>query len=96
MKKSSDFSLNARLTLGLTDKDKESLEKSFIYSKLFLDKLKDLLIKDLEKSLKEGDDFSRFQSPNWELTQAFLAGQRDAIRTIINLLTIKDKVDHDL
>lgn len=82
--------LNTRLTLGLSEEDLEILKKSYTISRTFVDRFIKTLSKDLERSLKEGDDFSKFQNPNWALTQAYLSGQREALRTVINLLTIKE------
>ena len=89
MKNLPQWKLSSRLTLALSDKDKELIEKAYTFSKPYVDRVITILTKDLEKSNKEGDDFSKFQSPNWELTQAYLAGQREAIRDFINLLSIK-------
>lgn len=81
--------ISSRLTLTLSKEEKELLEKAYSYSKPLMDRITEILSKDLEKSVKEGDDFSKFQHPNWDLSQAFLSGQREALRSIINLLKLK-------
>lgn len=89
MKNSPQWKLSSRMTLALSEADKEMIEKAYVFSKPLMERIVEILTKDLEKSIKEGDDFSKFLTPNWELSQAYLSGQREAIRAIINLLKIK-------
>ncbi len=73
-------------TQGLSDKDKEDMERLVKGSNIVLNRLEDIIkgfdTETSSVSVKE----TEFDSPNWAYKQAYRAGKRSAYNQIIKLL----------
>lgn len=87
---SKEWKPSSRLLLGYPEDRKESLTERYKYSKELIERIIDLLSKDLSKLLEDSDGVEKFQSPNWGLLQAHAAGQREALRSVLHLIKPKE------
>lgn len=82
---------SSSLLLGLSDKDKELLTKAYSYAKPLVERITELLTREVHKSIEETDQVSKYQDPNWPLVQSYISGQRAAYKHIIKLLKNKER-----
>jgi len=67
---------------------KEELTKAIKGSRLALDRLEQILTKDLEQSQKEQRKIDHYSSPNWELMQVDCNATQRILDKIINLCKV--------
>lgn len=96
MTSNSTWNPSAQLTLGLSEEDKELIEKAYVYARPFLERILELLDKEVQRSIEDTDQVSKYSEPNWPLLQSYISGQRAAFKYFRKLIKNKDKVDHDL
>lgn len=89
------LNLPFKITKGLKEEQVEALNMSWRAGTMFRERLVEILTKELEIASEESDKSSALDLPNWEVRQAFLAGQRNATRSFLKLIR-ESKVDHDL
>lgn len=69
------------------DKDKEGeLKANFLSSLIIRNRLKYILSKKIEDSLKEGRSKQSYDSPNWEYMRADQNGYERALSEVIKLI----------
>ena len=66
--------------------EKENFKNNLSGSKLVLDRLKEILDKDLETSVSEASSRKTFDIPNWSEYQAYLMGKQAYINQLKDLL----------
>ena len=77
---------SSKLTRGLQGKDLEAFERSYQNAHTVVDRISEVLEKEMSSLIKEEDAPERFDNPNWAYHQAYLNGQRKAVRDLIKLL----------
>lgn len=87
--KASSWNPNSTLTIGLSEEDKKLIQDAFVYAKPLVERLRSLLLKELDKSIEQTDDISKYESPNWAHLQSFISGQRSSLRYLLKLLKNK-------
>ena len=76
---------------GLKGEDKDKMRQFVVGNQKLLDKLVEILY-----NIEERTDevvLSDYDSPSWSHKQAHLNGQRDVIRKLITICTIKERDD---
>lgn len=77
---------SSKLTRGLQGSELEAFERSYQNAHTVLDRISEVLQKEMTSLIKEEDAPERFENPNWAYYQAYMNGQRKAVRDLINLL----------
>lgn len=76
------------------EESREDFLKRYQVAKPIIERILEILSKDLSKNVRESDSVSHFDKPDWALYQAYQSGVRKSIRDLTKLLN--QKVDHDL
>lgn len=83
--------LNKKLLINLPDEvDSASFETQYKKILDFIEPVKITLSKELEKNLIGKSAEIEFDSPNWQYKQAYINGQIQALKLILDILTVKD------
>lgn len=78
--------MKTKLLNNLSNTEKEDLKQNFVYSKIFRDRLKEVLEKDIEALYASMRNEEMFELPNWALVQADRVAQTKVLKKIISYL----------
>ena len=73
---------------SLRGEERENFKLSVLSSKIVLDKLHEIVYNMYKK--EESVNANDYDSPSWSHKQAHTNGRRDALRQVLDLITIKD------
>lgn len=80
---------SSKLKRGLSDP--KAFELSYSNAHVVIERILEILHKEMDSLTKEAESSARFEQPNWATQQAYLVGQRKAVRDLINLLNAKER-----
>lgn len=78
-------------TKHLRGKDKEDFELILSNSTTVLNRLRDILMEEIEELDRSESSIEDFESPAWTHKQAYRNGDRARLRKVLDLITIKRK-----
>lgn len=84
---------SSRFFNGLTEEHKEELERIYSNSKRVIERILEILDRDIQINIEKSESPLSFETENWAEKQSYNFGYRQGIRDIKKLLR---KVDHDL
>ncbi len=73
-------------TKGLTEKDKQDMEKIVSSSSIILNRLEQIVKEFDTEAEKTSLSATTLKDPNWAFAQAYIVGQRSAYKQILQLL----------
>lgn len=79
------------LRTSVSKEDKEKFKLSYSNAHVVIERILQVLRKEMESLSKDAESAARFEEPNWPVQQAYLVGQRKAVRDLINLLNAKER-----
>lgn len=82
---------SAKLTRTLTQDKLEHFERVYQNAHVVIERILEVLSKEMDSLNKDMDSPLRFENPNWAEQTAHNAGQRKAVRDLIKLLDAKGK-----
>lgn len=71
---------------NLSKEEAERLEESFLSAKRFINRIADLLEKDIETKVLASEHELKYENPNWMLYQADNRGYRRGLRKALELI----------
>lgn len=86
MKNKRNLKLVTQTKRNLTKEEIEQLEESFTAARRFINRIADLLDKEIETKVLQSEHELKYENPNWMLYQADNRGYRRGLRKALELL----------
>lgn len=91
MQSNSTWNPSSMLMLGLSAEDKDLIERAYTSCRPLIERIHELLNREVMRSIEEADNVSNFNNPHWDKLQAYLSGQRAAFKYLSKILNNKER-----
>lgn len=86
MKNRRTLKLATQTKRSLSKEELEQLEESFIAARRFINRIADILDKEIETKVLQSEHELKYENPNWMLYQADNRGYRRGLRKALELI----------